>query len=345
MVGVKAHEVEGTLRRRNPDVWVLLFYGPDAGLVAERARAVAEDAVDDPTDPFQLVRIDGDALAADPVRLMDEVGTIGLFGGRRAIWIRPTTRNLAPALDLLLKAAPLRDALVVIEAPDLNRSSPLRTLCERSPRALALPCYADRDRDLGDLIDITLREAGLSINREARAFLLASLGGDRMATRAELAKLVLYAHGQREVTPDDIEAAISDVSGLALDSVVDAAFSGQRGAADAGFRRAMTEGTSPATILGAALRHGIALLTARIDIGTGKPAASVVAAWRGLHFSRKLAIEAHLRTWSIPALQRAVARLQADTLESRRSPGMSEAVASRALLDIAEAVEGRSTHA
>ena len=345
MVGVKAHEVEGALRQRNPDVGVLLFYGPDAGLVAERARAVAEAAVDDPKDPFQLVRIDGDALAADPVRLMDEAGTIGLFGGRRAIWIRPTTRNLAPALDLLLKAAPLRDALVVIEAPDLNRSSPLRTLCERSPRALALPCYADRDRDLGDLIDITLREAGLSINREARAFLLASLGGDRMATRAELAKLVLYAHGQREVTPDDIEAAISDVSGLALDSVVDAAFSGQRGAADAGFRRTITEGTPPATILGAALRHGIALLTARIEIDRGKPAAAVIPAWRGLHFSRKPAIEAHLRAWSTAALQRAVARLQTDTLESRRSPIIGEALASRALLDIAGAVGARSARA
>src|SRR5215210_6523953 len=241
MVAVKGHEVEAALRRRHPNVSVLLFFGPDAGRVAERARAAAERAVDDPADPFQLVRIDGDALAADPARLMDEVGTIGLFGGRRAIWVRPTTRNLAPALDPLLKAAPSRDALVVIEAPDLNRSSPLRVTCERSPRALALPCYADRDRDLGDLVDKTLREAGLSINREARAFLLASLGGDRMATRAELTKLVLYAHGQREVALSDIEAVISDVSGLALDAVVDSAFAGQRGATDAGFRRLTAE--------------------------------------------------------------------------------------------------------
>src|SRR5438874_1259312 len=72
LVAVRAHEVEGALLRCNPDIGVLLFYGPDAGLVAERARAAAEGAVDDPGDPFQLVRIDGDALAADPARLMDE---------------------------------------------------------------------------------------------------------------------------------------------------------------------------------------------------------------------------------------------------------------------------------
>jgi DNA polymerase-3 subunit delta len=210
---------------------------------------------------------------------------------------------------------------------------------------LALPCYADRDRDLGDLIDITLRDAGLSINREARAFLLANLGGDRMATRAELAKLVLYAHGQREVTLDDIEAAISDVSGLALDSVIDAAFAGQRGAADTGLQRAMAEGTSPATVIGAALRHGIALLAARTEIDSGNPAASVIGAWRGLHFSRKPAIETHLRVWTSAALQHAVARLQADTLESRCSLVMGETLASRALLDIAGVAGARSARA
>ncbi len=342
MVAVKAHDVEGALRRRSHDTDVLLFYGPDAGLAAERARAAAAGAVDDPADPFQLVRLDGDALAADPARLMDEAGTIGLFGGRRAIWVRPTTRNLAPALDPLLKAPPLRDALVVIEAPDLSRSSPLRTLCERSPRALALPCYADRGKVLGELIDRTLREAGLSIDREARAFLLASLGGDRLATRAEIAKLALYAHGQREVTVGDIEVSISDVSGLALDSVVDAAFAGQRGPADAGIRRAVAEGTSPAR--GPRRRPSS---RDRASCRSRRNRERQVRCVRGRSLARtsfqpQARRQAHLRVWPTAALRRAIARLQADALETRRSPAMGEAAVSRALLDIAGAVSERS---
>src|SRR5215203_2478006 len=119
MVAVKAGNVEGALRRADAHTPVILIYGPDTGLVAERARAAAERAVDDPADPFQLVRVDGDALAADPARLIDEAGTIGLFGGKRAIWVRPTSRNLTLALDLMLKADLIRDALVVVEAADL----------------------------------------------------------------------------------------------------------------------------------------------------------------------------------------------------------------------------------
>ena len=148
MTAVKAGEIEGLIRRGpDPRIPVLLVYGPDTGLVTERARKLAEDFVTDPADPFALVRIDGDALASDPGRLCDEAGTMGLFGGRRSIWVRPGTRNYAPAVEAVLGAA-IADARIVVEAGDLAKNNPLRVLCERSPRALAIPCYADDERTL-----------------------------------------------------------------------------------------------------------------------------------------------------------------------------------------------------
>src|SRR4051794_2022605 len=182
MVAVKAGDVAGALRRADPNFGVYLFYGPDTGLVFERAESVAKRSVDDPNDPFQLIRLDGDVVASDPTRLADEVGTMGLFGGRRAIWIKSTSRNLAPAVEPVLKER-LQDTTIIIEGGDLAKSAPLRTLCERSPRALALPCYADTGRDLGALIDEMLRESNLRIGRDAKAAVLASVGGDRLATR------------------------------------------------------------------------------------------------------------------------------------------------------------------
>ena len=155
---------------------------------------------------------------------------------------RPS-RNIAAAVDAVL-GIPLQDTSVVLEAGDLAKSSPLRSLCERSPKALALPCYPDNDRDLAAVVDEALRMAGLTIDRDARAALLASLGGDRLATRAELAKLTLYAHGRRAVTLADIDAVVSDVSALALDSVVDGAFGGNLAALDDGLQRCAADGTA-----------------------------------------------------------------------------------------------------
>ncbi len=116
--------------------------------------------MDDPADPFQLIRLDGDDIAADPGRLADEAGTMGLFGGRRALWIRSTSRNIAPAVDAVLKSD-LQDTTIVIEAGDLAKSSPLRNLCEKSQRALALPCYADSGRDLGAVVDEAMKDRRL----------------------------------------------------------------------------------------------------------------------------------------------------------------------------------------
>lgn len=339
MVAVKAGDVAATLRRIPPAIAVVLVYGPDAGLVGERARAAAESAVADPSDPFQLVRIEGDAVAADPGRLADEAGTIGLFGGRRAIWVKPTSRNIAPAVEAVLAGS--ADAIVVIEAGDLARNAPVRTVCERSPKALALPCYADNARDLATVVDETLKAADLKIAPEARATLIASLGGDRLATRGEIAKLVLYAHGQGAVTLDDIDAVVSDVSSLAMDAVVDAAFAGDLTQLDARYRRLTREGVAPAAVLGGALRHALVLLAQRVDIeDTGRSITSAVEGWRGLHFRRRNAVERQLRAWTGNALRGRVGMLQAALLESRRVAALGDIIAARALVEIGQEAAG-----
>jgi DNA polymerase-3 subunit delta len=341
MVAVKAGDVAGLLRRPDPRFAIFLVYGPDAGLVAERVKALAEARVDDPSDPFQLIRLDGDAVAGDPARLVDEAGTIGLFGSRRAIWVKATPRNLAGAVELLLRT-PIEGTTVVIEGGDLQKNAPLRVLCERATGVLALPCYSDSAKDLGEIADTILREAGLAIGREAKAALLGSLGGDRLATRQELAKLVLYAHGRREITLDDIDAVLSDVSSLALDAVVDAAFAGDLAGLDGGFRRLEAEGVAASTILGSALRHALMLLSARLDVEAGQSAAAAANSWRGLHFRRKPLIEKHLQRWSSNALRRIGGELQKSLLDTRRLPGLDGALAATILLDLARAAASRS---
>lgn len=336
MVAVKAGDVDGTLRRVDPRVLVLLFYGPDAGLANERARAAAHAFVPDPADPFQLIRMDGDAVAGTPGALADEAGTMGLFGSRRCIWVKAGSRAIAPAVEAVL-GLDLQDTRIVIEAGDLAKSAPLRTLCERSPRALALPCYADTP----DAIAATLRESlgalGFTVAPEARDVLVASLGGDRLATRGEIAKLALYAHGRREITLDDVDAVVSDVSGLAQDAVVDAAFSGDPPGLEAGLRRLFAEGTHPSVVLGAALRHALALAGACLDVEGGRPAGAVVEGWRGVHFRRKPALTRQLGRWSSARLVKVIDVLQRAVLDSRRMPDAGPALASRALLEIASA--------
>ena len=248
MTALKSDQVEAFVAKPNPAQPVVLVYGADAGLVRERAEALVRAAVDDLNDPFSLVRLEGDLVASEPSRLVEEANTIPLFGGRRAVWVKAGARNFAAAVETLLGAAP-KECRVVIEAGELRKNAPLRAVCEKAKNAAVLPCYPDDEKDLPRLIEAEMRAAGLTIAPEARAALVPLLGGDRLASRSELQKLALYAHGKERVELADVAAVVTDASELALDALVDATFAGRLADVEFQFTKARNAGTSPGAIL------------------------------------------------------------------------------------------------
>jgi len=336
MTALKSSEIESFVARPDPARPVVLIYGPDAGLVGERAQAIVRASVDNPDDPFSLVRLEGDDLSANPYRLVEEANTIPMFGGRRAVWVKNLGRfNPVPAIEALLNS-PSSDCRVVIEAGDLRRNAPLRSLCERARNAAAIPCYADAERDIARLIDEEMKQAGLAIAADARAALAPFLGADRQATRNELRKLALYAHGAGRVTLDDVLAVVADASALARDSVVDGAFAGKPGDVDLHFAKARAAGTAPGVIVSAALRQVSQLHKLRLAVEEGTSIAGVVEEARPpIHFRRKPMIEMALRNWTAQRLLRAMQQLSDAVLETRRQPNLADAIAHRVLTAIA----------
>lgn len=333
MVAIKAHEADRTLARLDPAWRLILIYGPDAGLVSERAGALARAHVDDPTDAFQLVRMDGDSLASDPMKLTDEANTIGLFGGRRAIRVSPTSKPLLAAVEPLL-ATPSQDALVIVEAGDLQRSNPLRTACERAKTALAVPCYGDAARDLGSIIDEMVRAAGKSIDRASRDHLAGLLGGDRQTSRREIEKLLLYVGEDAAIGEAHIDAIVGDTAQREQAMLVDAVFAGRLLAIDLAQAKLSSEGLDPGVMLGSVLRQALALLKARQAVDAGRGVRDVVATMR-LPYPRIATTEAALNAWSTPKLTEAVTLLGNAILAARREAETGRAGATRALWTLA----------
>src|SRR5256885_10441597 len=110
MVALKGSDIDAFAARPDPKRPIALVFGPDAGLVRERVDAIIKAAVDDPADPFALARLEGDALADDPTRLVEEAHTIPLFGGRRAVWVKAGGRNFSAAGETPYPAPPAADA-------------------------------------------------------------------------------------------------------------------------------------------------------------------------------------------------------------------------------------------
>lgn len=335
MVALRGKDIDIFLSRPDATRPIILLYGPDAGLVRERADALMKSAVDDPNDPFSLVRMDGDDLAAEPSRLVEEAMTVPLFGGRRAIRVRAGSKNFASGVDTLADSN-LKDCRIVIEAGELRPESPLRKACEKAKTAVAIACYPDTERDLAKLIDEELRVSNLRMAPDARATLMALLGGDRQASRNELRKLTLYAHGTGEVTLDDVMAVVADASELKIDPIVDGAFGGNPTAVEVEFNKAMIAGTYPGMIIMAAQRQAALLHKASLLVEAGSSASSAVeSGFPRLHFSRKGTVEAALRNFSATRLVAIIEQLAVAALDVRKQNTLGAVIAQRALMSIA----------
>ncbi len=330
MVAVKNGEADRFIARPAANIFVYLVFGTDAGLIAERVQKIIAGSIDDLKDPFQFLRISGDELAADPLRLADEANTIPMFGGRRAIAIDAQGKSFVAALEPVLAKPPL-DCTIVIEAGALKRDAPLRKLCESNARAAALECYPDSARDVAQLIDAELRADNLAIDPEARTLLVSLLGEDRLTTRAEIAKLALYARGAGTVKIDHIAAIVAEASSLALDTAIDGAFEGDLRAVEKTAERVFSEGGDYNALLGAALRHATALHRARLDAESGRGPGG----GGGFGFRRSPAFERHVRAWPSERLARTIVALNQAIGKARRDPRLADQIALRALWSIA----------
>ncbi len=339
MAHKRASEVDPFIRRPDPAYRAILIYGPDRGLVSERAVALSKTVDVDISDPFNVVKLDSQDVKDDPARLLDEVNALAMFGGNRLVWVKNAgnEKTIVTALEAISEDPPA-DTLLIVEAGDLKKSASLRKAAETGSACMALPCYADEGRSLQALIDEELGRAGLQITTDARAVLVANLGGDRMASRGELQKLTLYCRGRERIEETDVLAITGDASALSVDEAVDCVLSGNVAGLDQALRRIIASKTSVFQVLQACLRQfqAIDAVRGRIE-GQRQQASQVIGEYtRRMHFRRKPAFERAARSWNAKAVAQVLEHLTTAILEGRRRPVLQESMARQALLAVAQ---------
>lgn len=325
-------------------VRVVLLYGPDQGLVAERANHIAATVVEDLKDPFLVSRFDVAALRQEPAILADTAATFSMTGGRRLLLVSVGADDVSAALHPVLEG-PDMDALVVVEAGELSPRSPVRKLCEADDHAAAIPCYADDATALAELITSVARQFDLRIERQAEAFLVQYLGADRAASRAELEKLALFAGDGGTVTLADAMTAIGDGAAMSIDDIVHNMAEGDTASLDRHLSRAFNDGVAPITLLRAAMRHLQRLHLACGAMETGQTAEQAVKDLRPpVMFFHQTHYRRALSAWSTRRLARALEILTQAEIDCKSTGLPDLALCGRALIRVANAArQGLST--
>jgi DNA polymerase III subunit delta len=339
-VKLAAGRVDAFLRRPDPEIRAVLFYGPDAGLVRERADLLARAICPDPSDPFRVADLAAAVLAGDPARLGDEAAQIGLMGGRRVVRVREAGDALASVFTRFLDD-PRGDGLVVVEAGELPARSALRRLFDEAPRGATIGCYPDGARELAAIVRDSFAAHRITASRDALQFLVERLGGDRLVTRAELEKLTLYAGDGGRIGLEEARAVIADSAALSLDDAVLAAAEGETAALDRALARVFDEGESPVSVIRALLRHlqRLHLLCARVAAGAS-PDAAIRAARPPIFFKEEESWRRQLQRWSEARLRQALDRAAEAEFRMKLTGLPAETICRAALFAVAQEAQG-----
>ena len=344
MVAVRANQAAAFLAKPDPQIKAVLLYGPDSGLVSERAHDLTRRFAARNNPPGEIVRLDDGDLENDPDRLDVELLTIPMFGGAKIVRTSLGRRITAAVLLPFVTDQPIASMLVV-EAGNLRSDDKLRAAFEKSAAAAVIGCYPDEGVSLDRLVSEIVAAAGLEIAPDARQELIARLGADRALSRAEIEKLTLYACREGRIELAHVEAIVGDASITATELIVAAATAGEGARALMECDRAVAGGESAQSIILAAERHFHRLHRLRVGLDAGRPLEELLRSMRPpLPPKVKIEREREARNWTTDRVIAALARIT-DAVRQSRTTGANEAVvAERLLMEIARlARAGRSS--
>ena len=338
LTGAKA---EAFLRAPDPAIRVVLVFGPDNGLVRERVTRLVKGVVADVNDPFRVAELTPAILKDDPARLADEAAAMALTGGRRVVVVREAGDSVSSLFQGFL-ANPMGDALVVVEAGDLGPRSSLRKLFEGADTGAALASYGDEGGSLAHVIQEELKNAGLTPDPDALAYLMENLGGDRRLTRAELQKLALYMGEPGRVRIEDAQACVGDTASLSMDDLALATADGDHATAQRVLDRLFREGTHAVPVLRALSRHFQRLHYAAGLMDQGKSADQAMAALKPpVIFKAADRFRRQLSRWPADRVGRALEVLIETETECKTTGMPAESLCSRTVMQLARAAGRR----
>lgn len=332
---IQYRQIESFVKNPDKKARVILVYGPDDGLMRERAKSIGLSVVEDINDPFNVAVLSGNILAEDPARLSDEASAVSMMGGDRLVRVEEAGDKITPLVKEYLEN-PFETALIVLEAGELGPRSSLRKLCETAKNAAALPCYVEDERDLSRLIRETVTEAGLTIEPDAVAFLAVNIAGNRQKARRELEKLIIYKGEETSpITLGDAQAACGEAGARGFDDLVYSVGGNQSEKALLTYNQLLEEGVPFIAILRALQNHFRRLHATRARMDSGEAAEQAMKSLRPpVFFKQAPAFQTQVQKWPLKTLDSILSRLVDLEAQCKQTGSPTETLCAQAVLGL-----------
>ena len=317
-----------------PELHGILVYGPDAGHVSEVSQKIGKSHVNSLKDPFQVEELSINKIREDPALLLDAAMSLPLTGGNKLIIIRECPDVLTSNFEELSRLESI-EAKFLILSGTLSPRSKLRKLFEGNKRLGALPCYTDQEGDLKSLVSRVMGEAGISMRPDALQYFITHLGNDRLITRSELNKLILYAGNDKEINLQTVIKVIGDGGQIVLDAIPSSIADGDIKSFLLALDRHNSDSQTPISILRTTISYFQNLRTARALVDQGHSAKDATSSLRPpIFWNKKREFERQLKSWSTQQLNDFLERLQDAEILCKTTGYPATTIASQVLLGL-----------
>ena len=331
-----AGQLAAFFKKRDLSFKVVLFFGPDQGLVHERTVALIKLIVSDINDPFLISELTSKQIALDPGRLIDETMAQSLVGGERIVWIRLGSENISKQIENYLETI-TEGSLIVIEAGDINIHSPLRKIIEKDKRAIAAPCYLDNKKSIAMLVNQILTNNNNKISDDAKIHLIESLGSDHLVSKTEIEKLAIYSGKNESISLKDVKAIIGDSGVMSLEEICYCTGEGNIIGLERNLSRLHTDGLNSITVVRSVIRHFLKLHLVASHKNNERTIDHAIKLLKPpIIFLFLNRFKKQAARWSTKNLERALILLQEAEIECKSSGYPVNAICDRALIRIAK---------
>ena len=194
----------------------------DIGLINFRTKALVGHYIPNQNDPFLLSTINSTQLNDDPGLLADELGTLALTNDKRVILLDLSSDLKKEQVDCIIESK--SQSILIINAGELKTSSPSRKAFESDKNFIVIPCYNSSNIDIMTLLNNKLKDRDLTMQKDAKDLIVASLGNDYGNTTSEIEKILNQHQSGDEISKSEVESIIVSSSNIIVTDLVDTLF-------------------------------------------------------------------------------------------------------------------------
>ncbi|MAR79657.1 MAG: DNA polymerase III subunit delta [Rhodospirillaceae bacterium] len=252
---VFSNKADAFIKSIPDNIFGVLFYGPNKGLVSIRSQALKKFWAGDNYDPFDVVQLDSTEIIKDLSIFLNHISSMSFSRNRQVIIISNSSDKLTKVLKELDFSIYI-DKKIILVSDELSPRSSLRKYFEGDDFLASIPCYEDSLTDNISFVQRCISDKGLVLSNTLIKEIANYLSNDRLINFQELTKLFTYINDDSsKINSDLLNKILSTSSNTSIENISYAVGSGQKNKLIQNINSAFRIGTNPISIIRGTAYH------------------------------------------------------------------------------------------